>query len=81
MLLTAVCSWLEDSMGGGEVLVLASTPEYEDSIVQHVRGWVLEAPYITLPESEAPGALKVLAGRLAGRILPRFHLVNTIPAE
>lgn len=69
------------SMGGGEVLTLASMPEYEDSIIRHVRGWILEAPFIAFPESETPSTLKIFAGRLAGRFLPRFHLVNVIPAE
>ena len=68
-------------MGGGEVLTLASMPEYEDSIIRHVRGWILEAPFIAFPESETPSTLKMFAGRLAGRFLPRFHLVHVIPAE
>lgn len=66
------------SMGGGEVLALASTPEYEGPVVSKVRGWLLEAPFIGFAEAERPSALKVLAGRLAGRLLPRMHLVNVI---
>lgn len=68
-------------MGGGEVLTLASTPEYEDSVVAHVRGWLLEAPFVAFDERERPSALKVFAGRLAGRLLPHFHLPNPIPPE
>lgn len=69
------------SMGGGEVLALASTPEYEESVVSRVRGWVLEAPFIDFPPAARPGALKVFAGRLAGRVLPRMKLANPIPPE
>ncbi|KAG6357016.1 hypothetical protein INS49_014892 [Diaporthe citri] len=69
------------SMGGGEVLALASTPEYEEGIVSRVRGWVLEAPFIDFPPAARPGALKVFAGRLAGRVLPRVKLANPIPPE
>ncbi|KAL1867500.1 hypothetical protein Daus18300_006344 [Diaporthe australafricana] len=69
------------SMGGGEVLALASTPAYEDSVVARVRGWVLEAPFIDFPPAARPGALKVWGGRLAGRVLPRMKLVNAIPPE
>lgn len=69
------------SMGGGEVLALASTPEHAAGVVPGVRGWLLEAPFIGFAEAERPSALKVLAGRLAGRLLPRMHLVNAIPPE
>ncbi|CAN8095414.1 unnamed protein product [Discula destructiva] len=69
------------SMGGGEVLTLASTPAYEASVVAKVRGWLLEAPFVAFDERERPGALKVFAGRLAGRVLPHMHLANQIPAE
>lgn len=69
------------SMGGGEVLALASTPEYEESIVARVRGWVLEAPFIDFPAASRPGSLKIMAGRLAGKVLPRMKLANPIPPE
>ncbi|ROW06153.1 hypothetical protein VMCG_04686 [Cytospora schulzeri] len=69
------------SMGGGEVLALASTPEHEDRVVSKVRGWMLEAPFIGFAESERPSTLKIVAGRLAGRLLPRMQLVNVIAPE
>lgn len=69
------------SMGGGEALALACTPEYEETVVRHVRGWLLEAPFVAFDDREKPGALKVLAGRLAGRLVPRMQLKNVIPAE
>lgn len=69
------------SMGGGEVLALACTPEHEDGVVRHVRGWMLEAPFVAFDDRERPGALKVFAGRLAGRVLPHMQLKNPIPPE
>ncbi|KAM0327727.1 hypothetical protein ACHAQA_006022 [Verticillium albo-atrum] len=69
-----------NSMGGGQVATLASDPAYED-LVAAVRGFVLEAPFIAFPPSEAPGFLKVFLGKLASRVLPRQHLVNALPAE
>lgn len=69
------------SMGGGEVLALASTPAYEASTVSHVRGWILEAPFISFDEREKPSTLKIIAGRLASRLLPHMHLANPFPPE
>lgn len=69
------------SMGGGEVLTLASTPEYEESIVAHVRGWMLEAPFVAFDDRERPSQLKIFAGRLAGKVLPHMQLKNPIPPE
>ncbi|ORY71749.1 Alpha/Beta hydrolase protein [Pseudomassariella vexata] len=71
---------LGHSMGGGEVLTLASSPEYEDLITQ-VRGWILEAPFIAFAPEETPGWFKVLSGKLASRLLPHFHLEHVIPPE
>lgn len=63
------------------MLTLACLPAYEDSVVAHVRGWLLEAPFVAFDDREKPSALKVLAGRLAGRVLPHMHLTNPIPPE
>lgn len=68
-------------MGGGEALVLACTPEYEESIVKHVRGWLLEAPFVAFDAREKPSSMKVFVGRLAGRMLPSFQLKNVIAPE
>ncbi|KAI1405633.1 hydrolase [Hypoxylon fuscum] len=71
---------LGHSMGGGEVLTFASTPEYEDVIAQ-VRGWVLEAPFLGFAPSVQPHWITVVSGRLAARVLPNFHLVRVVPPE
>ncbi|KAH8661298.1 Alpha/Beta hydrolase protein [Ilyonectria robusta] len=68
------------SMGGGEVLTLAGDPQYE-GVVSQVRGWLLEAPFVGFAPQENPSSLKIAAGRLAGRLLPRFQLRHVIPAD
>ncbi|KAL1879074.1 hypothetical protein VTK73DRAFT_7400 [Phialemonium thermophilum] len=69
------------SMGGGQVLTLMSDPAYAKDIVSRVRGFLLEAPFIDFAPEERPWTLKVIAGRLASHVLPRFHLSNRIPPE
>lgn len=66
------------SMGGGEVLTLASTPEYEELMPQ-IRGLILESPLIAL--AFKPNFLTVFAGRLAGKVLPHRQLLQPIPAK
>lgn len=68
------------SMGGGEVITLASDPAYEELIAQ-IRGWVLESPFIAFPKGFEPHFLTVFFGRLAGRFLPHRQMYNPIPAE
>ncbi|OAA64521.1 alpha beta hydrolase fold family [Niveomyces insectorum RCEF 264] len=75
---------LGHSMGGNEVATLMAAPvgsSLETGTVRKVRGWLLEAPFFGFAAGEAPSALKVAAGRLAGRLLPNFQLKNPIPAE
>lgn len=67
-------------MGGGQVLTLASTPEYEDLVTQ-IRGWVLESPFIGFAPELQPSWLLVASGRLASRVLPHFRLHRPIPPE
>ncbi|KAH6626395.1 Alpha/Beta hydrolase protein [Chaetomium sp. MPI-SDFR-AT-0129] len=69
------------SMGGGQVLTLACQPEYQDSIVRPVRGWLVESPFIGFSPEEEPSFLKVFAGRLASKVLPHFQLSHTIMVE
>ena len=69
------------SMGGGQVLTLACHPDYQESVVRRVRGWLLESPFISFSPEEKPSMLKVYAGRLAGRLLPRHQLKHAIKPE
>ncbi|KAK3685018.1 Alpha/Beta hydrolase protein [Podospora appendiculata] len=69
---------LGHSMGGGEALTLACDPKYEDAVVRHVRGWLLESPFIGFAPEEQPSALKVYAGRMAGRLFPRHQMYHQL---
>lgn len=71
---------LGHSMGGGQVLTLASEPQYED-LIKQVRGWILESPFIGFSAEEEPSWLTVFSGRLAGRLMPHFHLHRPIAPE
>ncbi|KAG6037301.1 hypothetical protein E4U41_005225 [Claviceps citrina] len=68
------------SMGGGEILTLAAKSQYSE-LVSQVRGWILECPFVGFPAGEEPSSLKVLAGRLIGRLLPRQQLHHVVPPE
>ncbi|PNP84800.1 hypothetical protein FNYG_01894 [Fusarium nygamai] len=68
---------LGHSMGGGEVITLAADPQYA-KLVSQVRGWLLEAPFIGFAPEEVPSSFKVFAGRLAGKILPKFQLKHVL---
>lgn len=68
------------SMGGAEALTFASEPEYAD-LAPRIRGWLLESPHVEMAPGSQPSALKIMAGRLAGRLLPKFQLKNKLPAE
>lgn len=68
------------SMGGGEALMLASDAQHAE-LVGRVRGWILESPFVGFPAGEEPSNIKVLAGRLVGRLLPRQQLKHVVPPE
>ncbi|KAK2612906.1 hypothetical protein QQS21_001017 [Conoideocrella luteorostrata] len=68
------------SMGGGEILTLAGDAQYAD-LVRQVRGWILECPFVGFPAGEEPSAVKVFAGRLVGRLLPKQQLKHVVPPE
>lgn len=71
---------LGHSMGGGQVLTLASTPQYE-GVVARVRGWLLESPFVGFAPELKPNWLTVVGGRLAAKVLPNMQMVNVIPPE
>lgn len=64
------------SMGGAEVLVYASTGPAQT--VSKLRGVISSAPLIALHSTTRPWKTTVMAGRVAGRLLPRFQLVNKL---
>ncbi|KKY13719.1 putative alpha beta hydrolase [Phaeomoniella chlamydospora] len=78
-------------MGGGLTIfyhlltLLSSSPSASNSAIPYLpanfvpprfAGIILDAPWIALPPSSTPSTLKVVAGRLAAKILPRFQLPN-----
>lgn len=76
------------SMGGGQVLTLLSTPAYTARLagqggqgLGRIRGWLLEGPFLGFDPRDRPSWLKLHGGKLAGRVLPKFQLVNPIPVE
>ncbi|KAI1746363.1 alpha/beta hydrolase [Xylaria scruposa] len=71
---------LGHSMGGGQVLTLASTPQYEDLIAQ-IRGWILESPFVGFAPELQPSWLLVASGRLASHVMPHFKMYRPIPPE
>ncbi|KAL8371761.1 hypothetical protein RB595_001522 [Gaeumannomyces hyphopodioides] len=71
---------LGHSMGGGEVLALAGDPDHR-ATASRVRGWVLEAPFLGWAPGAEPSALKIRAGRLAARLLPRRQMVHRFAPE
>ncbi|OBT51439.1 hypothetical protein VE04_08297 [Pseudogymnoascus sp. 24MN13] len=68
------------SMGGAEALTFASDPAYAD-LAPRIRGWLLESPHVEMAPGSQPSSLKIMAGRFAGRLLPKFQLKNKLPAE
>lgn len=72
---------LGHSMGGGQALTLACDQKYGEDVVRHVRGWLLESPFIGFAKEETPSSLKIFAGRLASRLLPHHQLVHVLAPE
>ncbi|PHH69226.1 hypothetical protein CDD82_7907 [Ophiocordyceps australis] len=68
------------SMGGGEILMLAADKAYSE-LTARVRGWIVECPLIGFPPGGEPPRLKIMAGRLLGRLVPRQQLKHVVPPE
>lgn len=64
------------SMGGAEILHYASSGPSD--ILAQIRGFIASAPLISLHSDTRPFKATVIAGRLAGRVLPKFQLVNKL---
>jgi len=69
---------LGHSMGGGEILTLASEPQYAD-LASQIRGWLCESPYIKLSKDTEPNVVTVFVGRLASKVAPHMHMHQPIP--
>lgn len=72
---------LGHSMGGGQALMLACDPAYQDDVVRPVRGWLLESPFIGFAPENNPGSLKVMVSRVVARVMPHRQMLNRLPPE
>jgi acylglycerol lipase len=64
------------SMGGGEVLCYAAQGPQE--IRKHIRGYLLESPFVDFNAKSKPSFITVFFGRLAGKLLPHRQLTNKL---
>lgn len=64
------------SMGGGEVIYYAA--QGPSDVHKHIRGYLLESPFIDFDPKSKPSFITVFFGRLAGKILPHRQLTNKL---
>ncbi|KAF2131835.1 alpha/beta-hydrolase [Dothidotthia symphoricarpi CBS 119687] len=64
------------SMGGGETVCYAAQGPAE--IRKHIRGYLLESPFIDFTEAGRPSFVTAYVGRLVGYLLPQRQLTNRI---
>lgn len=67
------------SMGGGEVLLYMATGPAD--IRKHIRGYLLESPFVDFSPASKPSQVTVFLGRLAGKMLPHRQLVNALDVK
>jgi acylglycerol lipase len=68
------------SMGGAEVLTMASTPEYK-GLISQLSGILLESPYIALPPDKATSYLTLLLAKFASFFFPKSQITNRLSIE
>lgn len=67
------------SMGGGETLCyMAQGPA---DIRKHIRGYLLESPFVDFSHGSKPSSITVILGRLVGKILPHRQMVNHLDVK
>lgn len=66
-------------MGGGEVLWYASSGPAEAR--KHIRGYLLESPFVDFSPASKPSPITVFFGRLAGKLLPHHQMVNKLDVK
>jgi acylglycerol lipase len=67
------------SMGGAEVLCWIR--DGPGGIKQHIRGYLLEAPFIAFHPASKPSAFTVTMGRLVGKVLPRRQMLFKLDSK
>jgi acylglycerol lipase len=63
-------------MGGNEALYFAA--EGDEGVRKHIRGYLLEAPFIAFHPNSKPSPITVVLGRMAGKLLPHHQMLNAI---
>ena len=66
-------------MGGGETLTFAALGPH--STRKHIRGYIVEAPWILLSPATEPWAITVSTARIVKRFMPHYHMVNKVRVE
>lgn len=64
------------SMGGGQVLCYAA--QGPSDVRKHIRGYLLESPFVDFDPKSKPSPFTVFFGRLAGKLLPHRQLTNKL---
>lgn len=67
------------SMGGAEILFYAA--QGPSDLVSQIRGFISSAPLIALHPDTRPWKTTVMAGRVAGKLLPKFQLTNPLDSK
>ena len=67
------------SMGGAETLCYAS--EGPKHVIDNIRGWLLESPFIAFNAATKPSPFTVFFGRVAGKILPHRQMLFPLDAK
>lgn len=66
-------------MGGGQVLCYAAQGPAD--VRKHIRGYLLESPFVDFDPKSKPNFFTVFFGRLAGRLLPHRQMVSKLDAN
>lgn len=64
------------SMGGGQTLCYAA--HGPDAVRKHIRGYLLESPFVDFDPKSKPSGVTVFLGRLAGKLARKRQLVNKL---
>jgi len=64
------------SMGGGETLCYAA--QGPEEVRKHIRGYLLESPFVDFDPKSKPSSLTVFFGRVAGKLMAKRQLANKL---
>lgn len=64
------------SMGGGETLCYAA--QGPEEVRKHIRGFLLESPFVDFDPKSKPSPVTVFFGRVAGKLMAKRQLTNKL---